>query len=336
MLPLDRIDECACAGADAARVESGPALPVDAGLRIDLLHGAAGRNRGRVGGRADLSVQSSDVRRCHFESRPGQPERAKVRHVRRAVAGADAAGQDQRRRRCETGAGAKRHTTRAELVIRPQRTAAHDGRIRLLCRISIEAGAQGSGQRHAAVRVDIGLHENPRLPVRGAVGNTRTARDARPSRTGFTSNESESMTLEVHVTSDEQVLPRRDPTRCVGLHSMDRRAFRLMHDRGVRISLTALIHPLFALRVERIGGRRAIEPTGTQALETDVAEIELQVVEFGNEIAVAAEELIPTVGLVLPGGNVAGHDRACQASGSSSHARVRPSGESPCRASARQ
>ena len=81
---------------------------------------------------------------------------------------------------------------------------------------------------------------------------------------------------------------------------MDRRAFRLMHDRGVRIALPALIHPLFALRVERIGGRGAIEPAGAQALETDVAEIELQVVELGDEIAVAAEDLIPTVRPVLP------------------------------------
>ena len=70
--------------------------------------------------------------RRDFESGSGQAERAEVRHVRRAVAGADAAGQDQARRRGEAGAGAERHAAGAQRVIRPQRPAVDDGRIRLL------------------------------------------------------------------------------------------------------------------------------------------------------------------------------------------------------------
>ena len=53
-----------------------------------------------------------------------------------------------------------------------------------------------------------------------------------------------------------------------------------------------------------------VEPAGLQLLHAHVGEVQLQIVQFGNQVAVAAEHLIPAVGAVLARAQVVGHDAA--------------------------
>ena len=91
---MDVVDEERELGADP-RGGSGRRVPRQAGLRFDLFDRRVRSTRAGVGGGAHLRAEPRDVGRRDLEARAGEPERAEVGHVRRAIAAAEVVDSDQ-------------------------------------------------------------------------------------------------------------------------------------------------------------------------------------------------------------------------------------------------
>ena len=85
---------------------------------------------------------------------------------------------------------------------------------------------------------------------------------------------------------------------------MHRRPLGLVADSSGRIAIASLVDAFFTLAVERVCDRGVVEPRSPEHLEPNRKQIERQVVEFGDQIAVAAEQLIVAVAIVLEGAHV--------------------------------
>src|SRR5688572_3460038 len=78
--------------------------------------------------------------------------------------------------------------------------------------------------------------------------------------------------------------------------------------RCARIAVAALIDALFALRVERVGRRKSVEPAQVYLVIPDIKEVVHQVAQVADESAVAAQQLIVTLAAVLLASEVADYE----------------------------
>src|SRR5262245_45098602 len=76
------------------------------------------------------------------------------------------------------------------------------------------------------------------------------------------------------------------------MKAVDDGALVLVSNRSGRVPVTALIDALFALRVVRIRKRECVEGAGEESFVAPVEEIEHEIAQIGDQVAVAAERLI--------------------------------------------
>ena len=170
------------------------ALVLQARLRADLLDGVAGRDGGRVRGRADEAAETRDVGRRHFEAGAGQAERAEVGHVRRAESAAHRARAPSRTRPASPRRDARNVTLDAVSESSGQSGCTVDERAvggAAPCTRAPPKRSAPSEPQPIGPDVERGLHVHAALGERRAVGNARTARRDRAASTGFTLNASE-------------------------------------------------------------------------------------------------------------------------------------------------
>ncbi|MCK7505995.1 MAG: hypothetical protein MZV70_19270 [Desulfobacterales bacterium] len=74
----------------------------------------------------------------------------------------------------------------------------------------------------------------------------------------------------------------------------------LVCHRPQRIALPALVHPLFPLRVVRRSDRPVLDPATAKLLITQPGEITHEVAQVGDQVPVAAHQLVvPLAGVLL-------------------------------------
>ena len=98
--------------------------------------------------------------------------------------------------------------------------------------------------------------------------------------------------LGIEVAARDEHRARRQGFAQRGLESVDRGALRLVIDGGARVAVAALVDALLVMAVRRSGDAEVIEPAGAHPLVARVEQIEREIPQIGDEIAVAAEELI--------------------------------------------
>ena len=81
-----------------------------------------------------------------------------------------------------------------------------------------------------------------------------------------------------------------------------------MADRCRRIAVAALVHALFVLAVERIRERGVRKRPEAEPLEAHRGQIERQIVEVGDQVAIAAQQLVVALAVVLDRAHVGGDE----------------------------
>ena len=94
---------------------------------------------------------------------------------------------------------------------------------------------------------------------------------------------------------------RRGARAGLDLEAVRVRPLRLVGDRGLRVAVAALVHPLLVLGVERVGGGDLVERPDAGAVVLRVEEVERQVAQVGDQVAVAAQQLVVALAVVLLG-----------------------------------
>ncbi len=151
--------------------------------------------------------------------------------------------------------------------------------------------------------LDIGAQAAVGRPVRDAAAADRrnAGRGIHPVGSGLD-------VLRVEIEPDLEILALADPARPPELETVGDRRLRLVVDGRFRVAVPALVDPFFVLGIVRVGRADLIERPELGPVVFDVEKVAHEVLHVGDEVAVAAEELIVALAPVLLGAGVGDED----------------------------
>ena len=200
-----------------------------------------------------------------------------------------------------TTAAARKVTSRdRQGIVGPERRTVDDravGGARFVARAAKPQGADEHGRDRA--RLVGGLRVHAALPEGGAIRHARTPRRHRAGDTGLTLNASD-VSFSKYTSP-----PTVNVCRC---DSCEVRApctpFTVVRSGSWPMVAVGLPLPPWLTRssrwlLTRIGQRRVLERAEVETLDARREEIQAEAVQFGDEVAIAAEQLVVTVATVL-------------------------------------